>query len=211
MAEKKLAELEAEARRRWPLIDCSIVHRLGHLELGEASIAIAVSSPHRHDAFAAGQWLIDTHQTRRANLEAGKLGGWNERVGTSRIGQASTNDKAPMTRKWIGHWSLDIGQLNLMNTEPLIDALGRVHTNLRISVTDRCNIRCFYCMPDENVRFLPRREILTFEEIERFVRVVAQLGREQAAADRRRATRPVANCRGWSSGWRTFLAFATSH
>jgi len=60
MAEKKLAELEAEARRRWPLAGCSIVHRLGRLELGEASIAIAVSSPHRHDAFAAGQWLIDT-------------------------------------------------------------------------------------------------------------------------------------------------------
>jgi molybdopterin synthase catalytic subunit len=60
MAEKTLAELEAEARRRWPIIGCSIVHRLGHLELGEASIAIAVSSPHRHDAFAAGQWLIDT-------------------------------------------------------------------------------------------------------------------------------------------------------
>jgi len=60
MAEKKLAELEAEARRRWPIVECAIVHRLGHLELGEASIAIAVSSPHRADAFAAGQWLIDT-------------------------------------------------------------------------------------------------------------------------------------------------------
>src|SRR5213596_2463569 len=53
MAEKKLAELEAEARRRWPLTGCSIVHRLGHLELGEASVAIAVSSSHRHEAFAA--------------------------------------------------------------------------------------------------------------------------------------------------------------
>jgi molybdopterin synthase catalytic subunit len=60
MAKAKLAELEAEARRRWPLIECAIVHRLGHLKLGEASIAIAVSSAHRHDAFAAGQWLIDT-------------------------------------------------------------------------------------------------------------------------------------------------------
>jgi len=60
--------------------------------------------------------------------------------------------------------------------EPLLDSLGRVHTNLRISVTDRCNIRCFYCMPDENVRFLPRREILSFEEIERLTRVMAQLG-----------------------------------
>jgi cyclic pyranopterin phosphate synthase len=60
--------------------------------------------------------------------------------------------------------------------EPLIDTLGRVHTNLRISVTDRCNIRCFYCMPDENVRFKPRSELLTFEEIERFSRVAARLG-----------------------------------
>jgi molybdopterin synthase catalytic subunit len=60
MAERKLADLEAEARRRWPLIGCSIVHRLGHLGLGEASIAIAVSAPHRADTFAAGQWLIDT-------------------------------------------------------------------------------------------------------------------------------------------------------
>lgn len=60
MAEKKLTELEAEAKSRWPLTGCSIVHRLGHLELGEASIAIAVSSPHRGVAFEAGQWLIDT-------------------------------------------------------------------------------------------------------------------------------------------------------
>ena len=60
MATKKLAELEAEARRRWPIVECVIVHRLGHLELGEASIAIAVSSPHRQDAFSAAQWLIDT-------------------------------------------------------------------------------------------------------------------------------------------------------
>jgi molybdopterin synthase catalytic subunit len=60
MAEKKLAELEAQARERWPLVGCAIVHRLGHLGLGEASIAIAVSSPHRAVAFAAGQWLIDT-------------------------------------------------------------------------------------------------------------------------------------------------------
>jgi molybdopterin synthase catalytic subunit len=60
MAERKIAELEAEARRRWPIVGCAIVHRLGRLELTEASVAIAVSSPHRADAFAAGQWLIDT-------------------------------------------------------------------------------------------------------------------------------------------------------
>ena len=59
---------------------------------------------------------------------------------------------------------------------PLIDSHGRVHTSLRISITDRCNIRCFYCMPAENVKFRPRDEILTYEEIERFATVAARLG-----------------------------------
>lgn len=59
---------------------------------------------------------------------------------------------------------------------PLIDGLGRVHDNLRISVTDRCNIRCFYCMPETDVKFVRRSEILDFEEIERFVRIAAGLG-----------------------------------
>lgn len=59
---------------------------------------------------------------------------------------------------------------------PLLDGFGRVHSDLRVSVTDRCNIRCFYCMPAENVRFKPRGELLTFEEIARFVRIAAGLG-----------------------------------
>lgn len=60
MAEKQLAALEAEARQRWPLTGCCIVHRLGHLEIREASVAVAVSSPHRQASFEAGKWLIDT-------------------------------------------------------------------------------------------------------------------------------------------------------
>ncbi len=60
--------------------------------------------------------------------------------------------------------------------EQLIDSFGRVHNNLRISVTDRCNIRCFYCMPAENVVFMNRRHLLTFEEIERVVRVAVTMG-----------------------------------
>jgi cyclic pyranopterin phosphate synthase len=59
---------------------------------------------------------------------------------------------------------------------PLHDTFGRLHDNLRISVTDRCNIRCFYCMPEHDVRFVPRAEILSFEEIERVARVAAGLG-----------------------------------
>lgn len=58
----------------------------------------------------------------------------------------------------------------------LIDTFGREHNNLRISVTDRCNLRCFYCMPAENVEFMPKAELLTFEEIVRVVQVAATLG-----------------------------------
>jgi GTP 3',8-cyclase len=58
----------------------------------------------------------------------------------------------------------------------LLDSFGRLHNSLRISVTDRCNIRCFYCMPEENVQFRPREELLTFEEMARFVKVSATLG-----------------------------------
>jgi molybdopterin synthase catalytic subunit len=60
MAERKLAELEAEARRRWPVIECILVHRLGRVPPADASVAILVATPHRRDAFAAGEWLIDT-------------------------------------------------------------------------------------------------------------------------------------------------------
>lgn len=60
MAKKKLEELDAEAHKRWHLVATAIVHRIGRLGLGEASVAIGVSSAHRQDAFAAGQWLIDT-------------------------------------------------------------------------------------------------------------------------------------------------------
>jgi cyclic pyranopterin phosphate synthase len=63
-----------------------------------------------------------------------------------------------------------------MSGGPLIDTFGRLHDNLRISLTDRCNIRCFYCMPDEDVKFGPRDTILSFEEIERFAHVASRLG-----------------------------------
>jgi cyclic pyranopterin phosphate synthase len=59
---------------------------------------------------------------------------------------------------------------------PLIDTFGRLHDNLRISVTDRCNVRCFYCMPEEDVQYAPREEILSFEEIERVARVAVSMG-----------------------------------
>jgi len=57
----------------------------------------------------------------------------------------------------------------------LVDSFGRVHTSLRISVTDRCDFRCVYCMP-EDMEFYPREAILTYEEIVRLTRIAASLG-----------------------------------
>ena len=56
----------------------------------------------------------------------------------------------------------------------LVDGFGRVHRDLRISVTDRCNFRCVYCMPEEGMQWLPRTELLSFEEIERVARIAVE-------------------------------------
>lgn len=60
--------------------------------------------------------------------------------------------------------------------QPLIDTQGRTVRDLRISVTDRCNLRCTYCMPAEGMPWLPKDDLLTFEEITRFARVCLTLG-----------------------------------
>ena len=60
MAEKKLTEIEAEVRRRWPVGDVALVHRLGRLGVGEVSVAVAVSCPHRAEAFDACRFAVDT-------------------------------------------------------------------------------------------------------------------------------------------------------
>jgi len=61
---------------------------------------------------------------------------------------------------------------NDSDRRPLIDSFGRVHTSLRLSVTDRCNLRCFYCMPETGAEFVPRENVLSFEEIERLARLL---------------------------------------
>jgi molybdopterin synthase catalytic subunit len=59
MARAKLVEVAEEAREKWPVVQIAIEHRLGHLELGDVSVAVAVSCPHRGEAFEAGRYLID--------------------------------------------------------------------------------------------------------------------------------------------------------
>src|SRR5688500_20076277 len=63
-----------------------------------------------------------------------------------------------------------------MQREQLRDGHGRAIGDLRLSVTDRCNFRCQYCMPAEGLPWLDRSEILTFEEIERLVRLFVSMG-----------------------------------
>jgi molybdopterin synthase catalytic subunit len=77
MAEKKLAEIETEARRRWPVGEIAIVHRLGRLAVGEVSVAVAVSCPHRAQAFEACRYAIDAVKElvpiwKRENWEDGR-------------------------------------------------------------------------------------------------------------------------------------------
>jgi molybdopterin synthase catalytic subunit len=59
MAERKLTEIEADVRSRWPVGEVAMVHRLGRLEIGEVSVAVAISAPHRAEAFAACRHAID--------------------------------------------------------------------------------------------------------------------------------------------------------
>src|SRR5262249_7041025 len=65
---------------------------------------------------------------------------------------------------------------SLQQRQRVVDQHGRAMGDLRISVTDRCNLRCAYCMPEENYTWLPKAEILTFEEITRLVDLFAELG-----------------------------------
>src|SRR6188472_3421928 len=63
-----------------------------------------------------------------------------------------------------------------MVREPLVDGHGRRIGDVRVSVTDRCNFRCQYCMPAEGLPWLERDEVLSFEELERLVALLAEMG-----------------------------------
>ncbi len=64
MAERVMRQLAEEAMRRWPVSDVAVLHRTGRLEVGETSLVVAVSSPHRAEAFAAAHWLVDRLKER---------------------------------------------------------------------------------------------------------------------------------------------------
>ena len=66
-----------------------------------------------------------------------------------------------------------------MNFPMLTDKFGRRINYMRLAVTDRCNLRCFYCMPAEGIEYKPRKELLTFEELYRVVQLTAKEGIEK--------------------------------
>ena len=163
LASAVLARLRDAAVAQYGLTACAIIHRLGEVAVGETSVAIATSAPHRREAFAAAEWLMERIK-REAPI-------WKCEEG------------ADGDRTWVHPESgqrLDSGihPASESRSEPrpaLVDSFGRVHTDLRISVTDRCNLRCTYCMPLD-VAFKPREELLSYEEIVRVARVAAGLG-----------------------------------
>ncbi|MCB0635194.1 MAG: radical SAM protein, partial [Lewinella sp.] len=64
-------------------------------------------------------------------------------------------------------------------TDQLYDNHGRLINYLRLAVTDRCNLRCFYCMPEEGINYVPRKELLTYEELLMITQVLAKMGIEK--------------------------------
>ena len=90
MAEKKMAAIEAEVRARWPVGNVEMVHRLGRLAVGDVSVAVAVSAPHRGAAFDAARYAIDTLKElapiwKRENAPDGS-GEWVHQSGNSEFG-----------------------------------------------------------------------------------------------------------------------------
>jgi molybdopterin synthase catalytic subunit len=93
MAEAKLAELETHARARWPIDKVAIVHRTGRLELGEVSVAVAVSCPHRNEAFEAARFLIDE---LKVTVPIWKKENWSDGT-TEWIHPGTTDSECPAT------------------------------------------------------------------------------------------------------------------
>src|SRR6185312_419045 len=82
---------------------------------------------------------------------------------------------APAARE-LAPSAVGLKQTGDARAQGLFDRYGRSHTYLRISVIEKCNLRCRYCMPEEGVPLLPKDDLLTFEEIERLASLLVRLG-----------------------------------
>lgn len=152
MAREQLAAIASEAEASLEGGGCvAAVHRLGDLKVGETSVAVAVSAPHRASAFEAARGVMDQIKAR--------LPIWK---------RERYVDGSP---EWLGGRTPAAGA-----DATLVDGFGRRIEYLRISVTDKCNLRCVYCMPEEGLHWLRRDELLSYEEIARVVETMAGMG-----------------------------------
>ena len=156
MAEAELARIVAETESRWP-VAVALRHRIGQLEVGDAAIAAVAAGAHRDEAFAACRYLVEEAK-RRVPV-------WKQEF------------YADGTVEWVdptGGRAPRVGGGTV--TARVRDVFARPLRSLRVSVTDRCNMRCRYCMPQDDYIWLPRDSILTFEEIDRLAGIFAGLG-----------------------------------
>ena len=167
MASRELATIAAEAAERFDGVSLVVEHRIGTLALGDVSVAIAARAPApRAHALDATRFVIEELKRRVPDLEARALRRRHARVGGSDLVDRAGSALLPRLRAEAGP----------MTDLTLKDQFGRSIEYLRISVTDRCNFRCVYCMPLEGIDWLPKAEILTYEEITEVVRQLAPLG-----------------------------------
>ncbi len=164
MAKAECARIVAEAEARWP-VTIALRHRHGPLEVGETAIAVGRGSGHRAAALRRAAIVVEEVKRRvpiwnRSFTPMGRSNGWILRQSV-----------APFRRS--------------RHDRPIPDLFDRPLGSLRVSVTDRCNMRCRYCMPEAEYIWLPRESILTFEEIDRLVGYLYDARSVQAPADRR--------------------------
>ena len=182
MAQAEVTRIVGEATRRWPLLEATVIHRHGKMRAGENIVLVIVASSHRQAAFAAAEFLMDWLKSsapfwKREHHADGTVGEWVEAKASDELAMRSWDD-APDTRERQSRIGKPVargaGRDNLPSRQertggtvvnppvdaldpgtPLIDPFGRTITYLRVSVTDRCDFRCVYCMA-EDMTFLPK-------------------------------------------------------
>lgn len=194
MAEAEAGRIVAEAEGRWP-VRVGLLHRLGELAIGDTAVAITAAGGHRAEAFEACRYVIEEVKRRvpiwKKEFYADGTVGWvgagelgrsdgprdGPSEGPARVGSPPTADPegrpgtAPGTRATV--------ERSERPASGPVDRFSRPLRSLRISVTDRCNMRCRYCMPEEEYVWLPRASILSFEELDRVAGIFAGLGVEK--------------------------------
>ena len=169
MAEAECARIVAEAEARWPVTRGARAPP-GPLAIGDIAVAIAAAADHRDGAFEACRHVIEEVKRRVPIWKREDYADGSTRLGRSHPAGARLETPPELRAPWLSRSR---------------DRLGRPLGSLRLSVTDRCNMRCRYCMPEEEYVWLPRASILTFEEMHRLAGIFASLGVGKVPADRR--------------------------